>query len=98
MMDERIWTDLSRGIRGNAAEIGYRGLLVRSGADKVYLHYGNDGWRNPKTVPMSKRPDGAFSCQITCDGEKCVDFCFKDSAGHWDNNSGRNWNLPVVRS
>ena len=96
-MDDRTWANPSPALRGAVEEIGYKGLLVRLGADRVYLHYGSDGWKNPRTVPMNRRPDGSFSCQIACDGEKCLDFCFKDSANHWDNNSGRNWNLPVVR-
>ncbi len=97
MLDERIWNSPSPALKGGAEEIGYRGLLVRHGADRVYLHYGTDGWKNPKTVPMNRRPDGTFSCQITCEGERYIDFCFKDSANHWDNNSGHNWNVPVIR-
>lgn len=97
MLDERIWNSPSPALKGGAEEIGYRGILVRHGADKVYLHYGSDGWKNPKTVPMNRRPDGSFSCHVTCDGDKSIEFCFKDSADHWDNNSGHNWNVPVTR-
>lgn len=96
-LDERIWNGPSPALKGGAEEIGYRGILVRHGADKVYLHYGSDGWKNPKTVPMNRRPDGSFSCHIVCDGDKSIEFCFKDSADHWDNNSGHNWNVPVTR-
>lgn len=97
MLDERIWSRPAPCVKGSLGEIGYRGLLVRRGADRVYLHYGTDGWENPKTVPMGKRPDGSFACQIMCEGDRSIDFCFKDSANHWDNNSGHNWSVPVAR-
>jgi hypothetical protein len=97
MLDERVWNNPFPVQRGGIEEIGYRGILARQGADKVYLHYGADGWKNPKTVPMNRRADRSFSCEITCEGEKSIDFCFKDSADHWDNNSGHNWYVPVSR-
>ena len=95
MLDDRIWANPTPAVKGGLQEIGYRGLLARHGADKVYLHYGVDGWKNPKTVPMEKRSDGSFSCQISCDAERSIDFCFKDSADHWDNNSGWNWSVDI---
>ncbi len=97
MLDERIWYSPAKAAKGSLEEIGYRGLLARHGADKVYLHYGVDGWKSPMTVPMSKKTDGSFSCQVSCTGDRCIDFCFKDSADHWDNNSGHNWSVPVNR-
>lgn len=97
MLDDRVWVNPSPALKGNMAEIGYRGLLVKSGADKVYLHYGTDGWKNARTVPMNRRPDGSFSAQITAEGERSLEFCFKDSADHWDNNNGLNWYVPISR-
>ncbi|HHW19127.1 MAG TPA: carbohydrate-binding protein [Firmicutes bacterium] len=95
LQDDRIWVNPSPASKGGLTEIGYRGLLAKSGADKVYLHYGTDGWKNPRTVPMSKRPDGSFATQIMADAERSLEFCFKDSADHWDNNNGLNWYVPV---
>lgn len=97
MNDDRIWVNPSPPVKGSTAEIGYRGLLSQSGADKVYLHYGTDGWKNPRTVPMNRKPDGSFAGQIVVDAERSLEFCFKDSADHWDNNSGLNWYVPVTK-
>lgn len=82
---------------GQEVTILYNGLLSGAGADQVYLHmgYGNNrhwsaisdqsmhrtGWGWEKTVVMTE--DSRFN------------FCFKDSAGNWDNNSGKNWSYEV---
>jgi hypothetical protein len=97
MNDKRIWSRPEFPKKGTTTQIGYRGILTEHGADKVYLHYGTDGWKSPKTVPMQIRFDGSFVTDIVCNAEKSIDFCFKDSADHWDNNSGMNWMLPIVR-
>ncbi len=96
-MDDRIWVNPSPPVKGQMVEVGYRGLLAKSGADRTYLHYGFDDWKNPKTVPMSKIADGSFSARILVEGERDLNFCFKDSADHWDNNSGWNWTQPIVK-
>lgn len=95
MNDERVWVNPMPVRKGILEEIGYRGLLVNCGADKVYLHYGTDGWKNPVTVPMNRRADGSFSTHIVVSGDRSLDFCFKDSADHWDNNGGRDWHVNI---
>ncbi|NLC12327.1 MAG: carbohydrate-binding protein [Firmicutes bacterium] len=75
-------------------EIHYKGLLAKSGADSVWLHYGFDGWNNVSTVPM-KQQFGEFTCSIMAKGRRELNFCFKDSANNWDNNSGWNWSCPI---
>lgn len=81
--------------KGELVKIGYKGLLVNSGADGVYLHYGYDGWNNPRTVPMTREPNGAFAAPIELEGAKEINFCFKDSAANWDNNSGWDWSFEI---
>ncbi|MGI6643877.1 MAG: carbohydrate-binding protein [Bacillota bacterium] len=95
MTDPRVWTKPSLLSKGIPAEIGYRGLLVNSGADRVFLHYGKDGWQNLRTTEMKRRIDGSFSASIMPEGDKCIDLCFRDSAGNWDNNSGSDWHLRL---
>lgn len=77
------------------AEVVYRGLLVNSGADRVYLHYGYDGWKNTATKPMFKQNDGSFFASVPAMGDHEINLCFKDSAANWDNNSGWNWSIPI---
>lgn len=76
-------------------EIKYNGLLKCDGADIVYLHYGHDGWNNSCTKPMFRQNDGSFLATVPAFGDHEVNFCFKDSADHWDNNNGWNWNVPI---
>ncbi|MFZ5634489.1 MAG: carbohydrate-binding protein [Bacillota bacterium] len=81
---------------GNEATIEYNGLLMKSGADQVYLHYGFGDpvhWQNVSTQRMDRSPKG-WEKTIRMIDDKAI-FCFKDSANNWDNNSGYNW---IVRS
>jgi hypothetical protein len=78
---------------GDSMSVNYRGLLRNSGADLVYLHYGFDRWNNPHTVRMDRSDDGVFRSEIKAAGSNEINFCFKDSANHWDNNNGYNWNV-----
>ncbi|MGE5550269.1 MAG: carbohydrate-binding protein [Bacteroidota bacterium] len=94
MHEENVFVEPVRPERKERARIGYDGLLVKSGADRVFLHYGFDGWKNPRTVPMSRFMNG-FVASIPIEGVEAVDFCFRDSAGNWDNNSGWNWKAPI---
>ena len=83
---------------GSKAKIRYNGLLSQCGADKVYLYYGVDGWKKPQTIPMERVGD-RFETEVkTAASVQHVDFCFKDSADHWDNNSGSNWSADVLES
>lgn len=75
--------------------IEYDGLLSRAGADRIYLHFGTDGWNNVETIPMSRRSVSGFMATVVADGNKEVNFCFKDSANNWDNNNGWNWECKI---
>jgi hypothetical protein len=94
MHDERVFVEPDRPEHKERARIGYHGLLAKSGADRVYLHYGFDGWQNPRTTPMSPFLDG-FTATVTVEGHAELNFCFHDSAGNWDNNSGWDWKTPI---
>jgi len=80
--------------RGEKVSITYKGLLAQDGADYVWLHYGYDNWQNISTREMEKQ-GGNFNCKINAEGRRSVDFCFKDSADHWDNNTGKNWSCTI---
>ncbi|MGE5528107.1 MAG: carbohydrate-binding protein [Patescibacteria group bacterium] len=96
LFDDRVQVDPEPVKAGGKARITYNGLLAKSGADQVYLHYGVDGWKRPQTVYMDKIGD-RFQCEVkTTATVSKLDFCFKDSADHWDNNGGLNWRVDVI--
>ncbi|MGB4720517.1 MAG: carbohydrate-binding protein [Bacillota bacterium] len=78
--------------------IMYKGLLSMSGADSIYLYSGYDEhWANASLTPMTKIDDTTWSTDVTIDSDKkFFNFCFKDGADHWDNNSGLNWGVSIV--
>jgi len=94
-LDQRVDVIPSPSLRGRHATIRYDGLLNRAGADRVFIHYGFDGWKRTATAEMRREPDGAFSYSLPMDGDVECNFCFKDSANNWDNNSGWNWATDI---
>ncbi|HEX9061953.1 MAG TPA: carbohydrate-binding protein [Clostridia bacterium] len=80
---------------GDEATIMYNGLLSNSGADSVYLHvgYGSD-WDNAQYQKMERTGEG-FETTIPIKSSEQLKLAFKDSAGNWDNNSGRNYAFEV---
>jgi hypothetical protein len=94
--DDSIGLDPTPARHGDTVHIKYHGLLKNSGADSVYLHYSNDGWNTPRTIPMDHSPEGGFAAEIKAEGGSEFDFCFKDSANNWDNNNGWNWKFNIA--
>ncbi|MGI6328241.1 MAG: carbohydrate-binding protein [Dethiobacteria bacterium] len=80
--------------RGQEVNIKYKGILYQNGADALWLHYGFDDWKNTNIIQMQRERDH-FTCKIKADGRKDINFCFKDSADHWDNNRGLNWSCNI---
>jgi hypothetical protein len=94
-LDNRVDVIPSPSLKDRHATIRYEGLLKESGADRVFIHYGFDGWNNSGFAEMKREPDGAFVCSISMHGQKECNFCFKDSANNWDNNNGWNWSTDI---
>lgn len=80
---------------GDRAKVTYKGLLFNSGADSISMHigYGND-WTKSTDIQMSKSKDG-FEATLPIASHDMLKVAFKDSAGNWDNNSGRNYSFEV---
>ncbi len=81
--------------KGSKTSVSYGGILAEHHADKVYLHYGFDGWNNVNTIQMNKSPERTFSTEIKVNGKNELNFCFKDSANNWDNNNGSDWTVGI---
>ena len=73
---ERVTVTPRRVKKGEKMEVRYRGLLSENGADRVWCHYGYDGWKNKATVPMENLPDGSFSCKIPANCQREINSCF----------------------
>ncbi len=93
-VDKSISIELPVVKKGIKTSVSYNGILNNSGADKVYLHYGFDGWKNTETVPMYKT-HGNYSTEVKVEGKNELNFCFKDNANNWDNNNGANWKVNI---
>ena len=93
--DSNIAIELPVVKKGNKASVSYNGILSSSGAEKVYLHYGFDGWNNTETVPMYKSNHGAYNTEVKVDGRDVLNFCFTDNANNWDNNNRSNWTVGI---
>lgn len=77
-------------------EIRYDGLLPKSGATEVFAHISFDNnWRNVYDYKMSKMKDGFVTSIHLPRQVNAVNFCFRDAANNWDNNSGRNYSVGV---
>ncbi|MFZ5595425.1 MAG: carbohydrate-binding protein [Bacillota bacterium] len=76
----------------------YYGLLAKSGAEQIYLHVGygaENGWQNVYDYKMSKTGWGWVKTLEMPEDQTRFNFCFKDSAGNWDNNNGVNWSFTI---
>lgn len=82
---------------GEDITVQYQGLLARAGAEQVYLHMGYgpaDRWQFISDIPMEKVGD-TWEAKFEVTEDSRLNFCFRDNAGNWDNNSGRNWSVEV---
>lgn len=94
-LDDRISMEPGNPAKGEDVRVEYRGLLAKSGADSVWLHCGFDGWNQVQDIHMNHTPQDSFYCTVKAQGSREMNFCFKDSADHWDNNSGWNWAAQI---
>lgn len=80
---------------GDSCTISYEGLLKKSGADQVFIHCGyGPAWSQVQDMPMYNTETGC-TCDVNISQDGLFNFCFKDSADHWDNNDGQNWTFAI---
>ena len=81
-------------------KINYSGLLAESGAEEVYLHAGignQHDWEATRDIVMQpEETENIWSAELEVNQADAVNFCFKDSADNWDNNSGHNWSYDLL--
>jgi len=80
-------------------EVRYKGLLAKAGANRVYLHCGfGSEWKNARDIAMNMDEDNTWKAMLELKDGTEINFCFRDDAGNWDNNNGRNWGFVVDNS
>lgn len=82
---------------GEDINIIYEGLLSNSGADQVFMHMGygaHNKWNKVQDLKMFHTGRG-WEQTLSIDETSRLNFCFKDSANNWDNNSGHNWSFEI---
>ena len=79
---------------GGSLILTYKGLLAKSGAQDLYavFSYGdNKNWNNVQSLPMDQVDRGRFETVLSVNQNMNLNVVFKDGAGNWDNNSGKNY-------
>ncbi|MGE5585136.1 MAG: carbohydrate-binding protein [Bacillota bacterium] len=98
-VDDGVYVSPTPITAGDSVSVRYGGLLAESGADQVYLHmgYGIGTWNRVADVPMTRTEQGVFEARVDVPMEETsrFHFCFRDNAGNWDNNDGRNWSYEI---
>ena len=82
---------------GAEITILYNGLLPNNGAQEIYLHAGygeSDNWHDLMESKMSHTGWGFVKTLEIKDATQ-FNFCFRDNAYNWDNNTGHNWSFQV---
>lgn len=75
-------------------KLNYNGLLAKSGAQEIYavIGYGNNNnWEDVSYFPMQKTAQQNFEMLTFRKKQDELNIAFKDGAGNWDNNSGKNY-------
>ena len=77
-------------------ELKYTGWLTE-GESPIYLHYGTENWTEVSENKMRKLKN-CYKTEITVPSTVAsISFCFRDSNGNWDNNSGNDyWYTPAI--
>jgi len=80
---------------GEKIKIMYDGILSKNGATHLYAHVGyGQNWDNLYDYELTKSSTG-FEVSIPVLDADTINICFKDCAGNWDNNSGKNYTFDI---
>ncbi|MCL6610663.1 MAG: hypothetical protein K6T66_03870 [Peptococcaceae bacterium] len=78
---------------GREVAVRYNGLLASSGAAEIFMHYGfgeADSWTDVGDQRLERTGEG-WESMVSMRDNTQLNFCFRDGAFNWDNNSGVNW-------
>ena len=76
----------------------YSELSVIPNSSSMYIHWGINGWKNTVDTPMNSEGVDRWVVTLTLpENSSMLDFAFTNGES-WDNNSGRDWHVPVRAS
>lgn len=82
---------------GSDVVILYNGRLAGPGPKRLYLHFGygdNRSWSRIGELLMQST-DRGWEAAMHMGEDRQLNFCFKDEADNWDDNSGQNWSYRI---
>ena len=94
-LTKNIFFNTDKLVANTTVKISYTGKLFQDHADEVFIHYGFGLlWENLADVKMEKT-DLGFQAEIALDDSDCLNFCFNDGNGNWDNNDNKNYTFEI---
>ncbi len=92
---DKIYFEADTLLEGTTTTIIYKGSLYENGSEEVYMHFGYGLlWENLQEIKLEKYAD-CFKASITLTNCGDINFCFRDSNHHWDNNDTHNYTANV---
>lgn len=96
-LSKNIFFNTDKLVENQVVKISYTGQFFQNGSSEVYLHYGFGLlWENLGEIKMEKT-DLGFQAELTLMPYDTLNFCFKNDAGCWDNNSNCNYVFPIEK-
>ncbi|WHH60863.1 carbohydrate-binding protein [Petroclostridium sp. X23] len=81
---------------GDMIRITYQGELTKEGADKIWMfNTFNNEWKTAQQDEMQKNGQNGFEINLPLKKRGYLQIAFRDSANHWDSNSGNNYSIEV---
>lgn len=94
-LTKNIFFNTDKLVANSTVKISYTGKLFQEQAEEVFIHYGFGlNWENLKDIKMEKTELG-FQAEIDLDDSECLNFCFNDGQGNWDNNDTKNYTFEI---
>lgn len=95
---KNIFFNTDKIVENTEIKVTYAGTLFQDGTEDVTIHYGfGNNWEDAKDVQMVKTELGYQATLYIQQGCTILNFCFKNSAGQWDNNNGTNYTFSVEK-
>ncbi|MBP3502167.1 MAG: hypothetical protein J6K42_01620 [Clostridia bacterium] len=93
-----IFFNTDKVVENTNVRVTYAGKLFKNGSEDVTVHYGfGENWEDAQDVKMQKSELG-FQTDIYVKSNTKLNFCFKNSAGEWDNNEGSNYAFKIEKN
>lgn len=94
-LTKNIFFNTDKLVANSTVKISYTGKLFQDEAEEVFIHYGFGMQWNNVTDSKMEKTDLGFQAEITLDDSECLNFCFNDGNGNWDNNDNQNYTFEI---